>query len=222
MASSPAKPSPRKIFPADSAPSMKSSKPSKPRAASAAAISSPDWAARSSPSPPRSSFFARWRHNARKTRDACLLAATDPANPWGSILHWPRPTPPPSDNTTSLTRSVGRQRHPAQRRHWSPISGAAIRPFRSFCRADEPDRSEVARDLAHFLADYAQELLQNPRNTSQWRYLNRRYREASPPTSTSSPDFFAKPASIPRPAASTSVTCTSTSGPRTGFSANSS
>ncbi len=32
-----------------------------------------------------------------------ILAATDPANPWGSILHWPAP----EDPGASLTRSVG-------------------------------------------------------------------------------------------------------------------
>ncbi|HEX4065767.1 MAG TPA: hypothetical protein VHZ09_07050, partial [Acidobacteriaceae bacterium] len=33
--------------------------------------------------------------------------------------------------------------------------------------ADEPDRSAAARDLAHFLAHYAQKLLQNPETRHQ-------------------------------------------------------
>jgi ATP-dependent Lhr-like helicase len=86
-----------------------------------------------------------------------ILAATDPANPWGSILHWPAP----EDPTASLTRSVGasvvlrngdllaylRRNNPA---------------IQVLLPADEPDRSAAARDLAHFFAHYAQKLLQNP------------------------------------------------------------
>jgi ATP-dependent Lhr-like helicase len=90
-----------------------------------------------------------------------LLAATDPANPWGSILRWPVPDSATPDNTASLTRSVGasvilrngdlvaylRRNNPA---------------IQVFLPADEPDRSRAARDLVHFLANFAQELLQNP------------------------------------------------------------
>jgi ATP-dependent Lhr-like helicase len=87
-----------------------------------------------------------------------ILAATDPANPWGSILRWPNP----ADSPSALTRSVGasvilrngdlaaylRRNNPA---------------IHVFLPADEPDRSTAARDLAAFLADFAQELLQNPK-----------------------------------------------------------
>jgi ATP-dependent Lhr-like helicase len=90
-----------------------------------------------------------------------LLAASDPANPWGSILHWPVPDSTAVDNAAVLTRSVGanvilrngdlvaylRRNNPALQ---------VILP------ADEPDRSAVARDLARFLANFAQELLQIP------------------------------------------------------------
>ncbi|HEX4066455.1 MAG TPA: DEAD/DEAH box helicase [Acidobacteriaceae bacterium] len=86
-----------------------------------------------------------------------ILAATDPANPWGSILHWPVS----EDPTASLTRSFGasvilrngeliaylRRNNPA---------------IQVFLPAEEPDRTTAARDLAAFLVNYAQELLQNP------------------------------------------------------------
>ena len=94
------------------------------------------------------------------------LAATDPANAWGSVLRWPNPDnaghdPEAPANTASPTRSVGvsvilrngelvaylRRNNPA---------------LQVFLPANEPDRSEVARDLAQFLANYAQQLLQNP------------------------------------------------------------
>jgi ATP-dependent Lhr-like helicase len=90
-----------------------------------------------------------------------LLAATDPANPWGSILHWPTPDSAAPDNAAVLNRSTGA----------SVIlrNGDLIGYFRRgnpalqvLLPANEPDRSEVARDLAHFLANYAQELLQIP------------------------------------------------------------
>jgi len=91
-----------------------------------------------------------------------MLAATDPANPWGSILRWPEPDAAPPDNAVSFTRSVGanvilrngdlvaylRRNNPA---------------LQVFLPAEEPDRSAVARDLAAFLAIFAQELLQNPK-----------------------------------------------------------
>jgi len=92
-----------------------------------------------------------------------LLAASDPANPWGSILRWPIPESAAPDNTAVLTRSVSasvilrngdlvaylRRNNPALQ---------VILP------ADEPDRSAVARDLARFLAHFAQERLQIPEN----------------------------------------------------------
>ena len=36
-----------------------------------------------------------------------LLAASDPANPWGSILRWPTPDLASADNAGMLSRSVG-------------------------------------------------------------------------------------------------------------------
>ena len=90
-----------------------------------------------------------------------ILAAPDPANPWGSILRWPIPDSAAPDNAAVLTRSVGasvvlrngdlvgylRRGNPA---------------LQVLLPTNEPDRGAVARDLAHFLANFAQELLQIP------------------------------------------------------------
>ncbi|MFP5229839.1 MAG: DEAD/DEAH box helicase [Acidobacteriota bacterium] len=94
-----------------------------------------------------------------------LLAATDPANPWGSILRWREPDSTASENVTALTRSVGasvilrngdlvaylRRNNPAIQVFLPPEDASA-----------EPERAAAARDLAQFLAHFAQELLQNP------------------------------------------------------------
>jgi ATP-dependent helicase Lhr and Lhr-like helicase len=90
-----------------------------------------------------------------------LLAATDPANPWGIILRWPTPDSAASDNVAALTRSVGASvilrngDAVAYLRRNNPV-------IQVFLPQDEPERSAVARDLATFLANYAQELLQIP------------------------------------------------------------
>ncbi len=97
------------------------------------------------------------RAAAPEKSEMLALAAADPANPWGSILRWPDA----EDVSASLTRSVGatvvlrngdlvaylRRNNPA---------------LHVFLPADEPERSAATRDLTVFLADYAQELLQNP------------------------------------------------------------
>jgi ATP-dependent Lhr-like helicase len=97
------------------------------------------------------------RANEPAKAELAALAATDPANPWGSILRWPET----EDPDTSLTRSVGvtvllrngdliaylRRNNPA---------------IQVFLPADEPDRSASARDLATFLFQIAQNLLQDP------------------------------------------------------------
>ena len=96
------------------------------------------------------------RAGARERPEMAALAAADPASPWGSILPWPEA----EDASVPLTRSVGatvvlrdgdiaaylRRNNPA---------------LHVFLPADEPERSAAARELAAFLADYAQELLQN-------------------------------------------------------------
>ena len=50
------------------------------------------------------------RTSAPAKAEMVMLAATDPANPWGSVLRWPEA----EDAGASLTRSVGAQRDSAQ------------------------------------------------------------------------------------------------------------
>ena len=89
------------------------------------------------------------------------LAAADPANPWGSILRWPDA----EDPSASLTRSVGAT---VILRNGDLIAylrrnNPAIHVFLpSEDELAEPDRSAMACDLAAFLSNFAQELLQNP------------------------------------------------------------
>jgi ATP-dependent helicase Lhr and Lhr-like helicase len=90
-----------------------------------------------------------------------LLAAADPANPWGSILHWPEPDSAAPDNAAVLNRGVGASvvLRNGDLVAWLRRNNPTLKVI---LPADEPDRSAVARDLAVFLANYAQELLQNP------------------------------------------------------------
>ena len=84
-----------------------------------------------------------------------MMAATDPANPYGSILRWPQS---PSDTEES---SEGATRLLARTVNASVIlrDGRLIAYLRrghpnlqAFFPEDEPDRSKTARDLAAFLA----------------------------------------------------------------------
>jgi ATP-dependent Lhr-like helicase len=87
-----------------------------------------------------------------------LLAATDPANPYGSVLRWPAPaTVEDGDEQSprSLARSVGASvvlrngEMVAYLRRNNPN-------LQVFLPAEEPERTNSARDLAHFLARTAQ------------------------------------------------------------------
>jgi ATP-dependent helicase Lhr and Lhr-like helicase len=76
-----------------------------------------------------------------------MLAATDPANPYGALLRWP----PGGDAGSSLTRSVGAR--------VVLCDGALVAYLRRgnpnvqvFLPDDEPARGNVARALAEFLA----------------------------------------------------------------------
>ena len=106
------------------------------------------------------------RNNAQMERpELVTVAATDPANAYGSVLRWPamedNPDNPDQANR-SLTRSVGA----------SVIlrNGELIAYLRRnnpnlqvFLPADEPDRNNAARDLAQFLAANGQrEMRQRP------------------------------------------------------------
>ena len=78
-------------------------------------------------------------------REMVMLAATDPANPYGALLKWPD-----VDVTTSLTRSVGAR--------VVICDGCLVMYLRRgnpnvqvFLPEDEPERGQVARALAQFL-----------------------------------------------------------------------
>ncbi len=82
------------------------------------------------------------------------LAATDPANLYGSVLRWPAAEA--EDAPRTLTRSAGA----------SVVlrNGEAVAYLRRnnpalqvFLPAEEPERSTTARDLSHFLATLAQQ-----------------------------------------------------------------
>ena len=79
-----------------------------------------------------------------------ILAATDPANLYGSVLRWPA-----SDGGAQLTRSAGASvitrngELAAYLRRSQPA-------LQIFLPAEEPDRSTAARDLSLFLASLAQ------------------------------------------------------------------
>jgi ATP-dependent Lhr-like helicase len=84
--------------------------------------------------------------------DMVQLAATDPANPYGSLLRWPAG----GDNASSLTRSVGAR--------VIFCNGALVAYLRRgntniqiFLPEDEPQRSNIARALATFLVERVQE-----------------------------------------------------------------
>jgi ATP-dependent helicase Lhr and Lhr-like helicase len=87
-----------------------------------------------------------------------LLAATDPANPYGATLRWPSAESSESEDDgqpRSLTRSVGASvvlrngEMVAYLRRGNPN-------LQVFLPADEPERSHAARDLAQFLVETAQ------------------------------------------------------------------
>jgi ATP-dependent helicase Lhr and Lhr-like helicase len=102
------------------------------------------------------------RNNPEKP-EIVALSASDPTNVYGSVLRWPQGAQQPGDDAESsepgprsLTRSVGA----------SVIlrNGELVAYMRRnnpnvqvFLPADEPDRSNTARDLAAFLAQSAQE-----------------------------------------------------------------
>ncbi len=87
------------------------------------------------------------------------LAATDPANPYGAVLRWPAAEEAPDEadvGTRSLTRSVGAT---VLLRN-GDLVGYLRRNnpnLQVFLPAEEPERSNTARDLAVFLAENGQE-----------------------------------------------------------------
>jgi ATP-dependent Lhr-like helicase len=93
-----------------------------------------------------------------------VLAATDPANPYGATLRWPTAETASSDTADadgqprSLTRSVGASvvlrngEMVAYLRRGNPH-------LQVFLPVEEPERSQVARDLSQFLVQMTQEEL---------------------------------------------------------------
>ena len=111
--------------------------------------------------PPAVDLLRSLGTSAPEKSEMVMLAATDPANPWGSILRWPQSDTGSEDGAPMIARSVGAL---VVLRNGDLV--AYLRQKNSaiqvFLPADEPDRSAAARDLAAFLAQYAQGLLQNP------------------------------------------------------------
>ena len=77
-----------------------------------------------------------------------VLAATDPANPYGATLPWPRK---PGDGETRAQRAAGALAvlTDGQLTAWL---GRGEHNLLTFLPADEPARSRAARALAHGLA----------------------------------------------------------------------
>ena len=93
--------------------------------------------------------------NAEKT-EMLVLAATDPANPYGALLRWPAVA---DDFTSSLTRSVGAR--------VVLCNGALVAYLRRanpniqlFLPAEEPMKSQTAKSVALFLADLGQRMFE--------------------------------------------------------------
>ena len=87
------------------------------------------------------------------------LAATDPANPYGSVLRWPD-LPPARDNSESAPRVITRATYAevilrnGQLVAWLKRGNPNLLIF---LPAEEPERSQAAAGLAHFLSARGQE-----------------------------------------------------------------
>jgi ATP-dependent helicase Lhr and Lhr-like helicase len=84
------------------------------------------------------------------------LAATDPANPYGALLRWPQQNE--AGEAASLTRSVGARVLLCN----GALAGYMRRGnpnLQLFLPAEEPQRSQVARATAHFLAELGQRMM---------------------------------------------------------------
>ncbi len=86
------------------------------------------------------------------------LAATDPANPYGSVLRWPD-LPPMDDDSETAPRMLTRAAYAevilrnGQLIAWLRRNNPNLLVF---LPADEPERSQVAAGLAHFLCERGQ------------------------------------------------------------------
>jgi ATP-dependent helicase Lhr and Lhr-like helicase len=97
------------------------------------------------------------RQSRMEKPEMVVLAATDPANPYGATLRWPAPEGDAEEDgqPRSLTRSVGASvvlrngEMVAYLRRGNPN-------LQVFLPAEEPERTHAARDLAHFLVEITQ------------------------------------------------------------------
>ncbi len=87
-------------------------------------------------------------------REVVMLAATDPANPYGALLRWPA-APEENSNSSSLTRTVG-----ARVVLVDGVLAAYLRRgnpnVQVMLPEEEPQRSQTARALAEFLVRQVQ------------------------------------------------------------------
>jgi ATP-dependent Lhr-like helicase len=97
-----------------------------------------------------------------------LLAATDPANPYGSTLKWPD-LPVEAEDTELAPRILTR----AAYAQVVLCAGRLVAWLRRgnpnllvFLPADEPERSQIAEGFANFLAEQGQNRLQNDQTGS--------------------------------------------------------
>jgi ATP-dependent Lhr-like helicase len=108
------------------------------------------------------------------------VSASDPANVYGSVLRWPQggsqPAQPAGDDSESaepgprsLTRSVGAS---VLLRNGNLVGYMRRNNpnLQIFLPADEPDRSNAARDIAAFLAQSAQESMRTVSGTDESRH----------------------------------------------------
>jgi ATP-dependent Lhr-like helicase len=105
-------------------------------------------------------------HTQPEKPEILSLAATDPANLYGSVLRWPKTAEDTAETgPRSLTRSVGAS---VILRNGELI--AYIRRsnpnLQIFLPSDEPDRSNAARDLTAFLAGAAQISMNDEKHAS--------------------------------------------------------
>jgi len=102
-----------------------------------------------------------------------LLAATDPANPYGSTLKWPD-LPTESEDTESAPKVLTR----AAYAQVVLAAGQLVAWLRRgnpnllvFLPADEPERSQIADGLANFLAELGHTRLQHDQTSHTSGYL---------------------------------------------------
>lgn len=84
-----------------------------------------------------------------ETPETVVLAASDPANPYGTILRWP-------EEAGRLTRAIGAVVILVNGRLAAHVTRGE-KHFSIFLPEDEPIRSVVAREVARTLADYVRE-----------------------------------------------------------------